>query len=393
MRLLWHSNAPWACTGYGQQTATFAPRLQDAGFDVAISAFYGLQGAPLDWNGIRVYPAGFHPYGNDSLPLHARDWFAGDFSQGLVVTLVDAWVLDPAKLREMRVGCWAPVDHETCPPAVAVALKNSRCLPIAMSRHGESAMKSTGLEPVYVPHGIDTNLFAPRDRDECRRLLNWPQDAFVVGMVAANKGFPPRKGFPEAIAAFARFHRKHPEALLYLHTEPFGIVQGINIPQILQVNGVPASALRFCDPYRYQLGFAPEHMVTAYSAMDVLLNPSYGEGFGIPIIEAAACGTPTISTNFTSMPEVGDVGWIVSGQRTWTEQGSYQMVPSVSEIGQALEQAFTMVHRMRHQARQHAMAYDADHVLKEFWIPALDELAARSSKPVELELPKELALP
>ena len=43
-KLLWHSNAPWAPTGYGQQTGLFAPRLAEK-YDMAISSFYGLEGS------------------------------------------------------------------------------------------------------------------------------------------------------------------------------------------------------------------------------------------------------------------------------------------------------------------------------------------------------------
>jgi glycosyltransferase involved in cell wall biosynthesis len=393
VKLLWHSNAAWASTlaGYGNQTALVTQRLARAGHDVAISAFWGLQGAVLDWQGIRVYPGGFDPYGSQALPLHARDWFGGDPGGGVVITLVDAWVMDPAKLRDLHVGMWAPVDHETCPPRVAVVLRDSGCLPIAMSLHGEQAMRGVGLDPVYAPHGIDTQAFAPRDREECRRLLDWPRDAFVVGMVAANKGYPPRKGFPEAIAAFARFQKRHDQAVLYLHTEPHGVVQGVNLPSILGANGVPQESVRFADPYRYQLGFSQEHMVTAYSGMDVLLNPSYGEGFGIPMAEAQACGTPVISTNATSMPEVGDVGWIVGGQRMWTEQGAYQLVPDIDQLVAALGQAHQMAPRMRERARQHALTYDADRVFAEHWMPVLAVLEARmEGKPVALAPPVEL---
>lgn len=42
-----------------------------------------------------------------------------------------------------------------------------------------------------------------------------------------------------------------------------------------------------------------------YSAADVLLYPSFYEGFGLPILEAMACGTPVITSNTSSLPEVG----------------------------------------------------------------------------------------
>lgn len=48
-----------------------------------------------------------------------------------------------------------------------------------------------------------------------------------------------------------------------------------------------------------------EKLPLLYSAATVLLYPSLYEGFGLPILEAFACGTPVITSNVSSMPEVG----------------------------------------------------------------------------------------
>src|SRR5205823_2035716 len=47
-----------------------------------------------------------------------------------------------------------------------------------------------------------------------------------------------------------------------------------------------------------------EERALLYSAADVLLYPSLYEGFGLPILEAMACGCPVITSNISSMPEV-----------------------------------------------------------------------------------------
>lgn len=48
-----------------------------------------------------------------------------------------------------------------------------------------------------------------------------------------------------------------------------------------------------------------EQLSLLYSAAEVLLYPSLYEGFGLPILEAMACGVPVITSNVSSMPEVG----------------------------------------------------------------------------------------
>lgn len=51
---------------------------------------------------------------------------------------------------------------------------------------------------------------------------------------------------------------------------------------------------------------ADEELPLLYSGAKVLLYPSLYEGFGLPILEAMACGTPVITSNTSSMPEVGE---------------------------------------------------------------------------------------
>lgn len=59
------------------------------------------------------------------------------------------------------------------------------------------------------------------------------------------------------------------------------------------------------DDIRF-IGFVPdEEMAALYSAADAFLFPTLYEGFGIPVIEAQSCGTPVLTSNVSSLPEVG----------------------------------------------------------------------------------------
>ena len=381
MKVLLHSNSPYAPTGYGQQTNQLARNLLADQHGVAISAFYGLSGSILNWEGITIYPAGYDLYGNDVVLAHAQNHFEGDVLGGLIITLVDVWVLSAANMTRANVACWTPVDHDPPPPRVLDFLRAYGGFTLAMSRYGQDALAAEGIESYYVPHGIDTETFAPIDMAQARDTLGFPQDAFIVTMVAANKGYPPRKGFPEAIQAFGRFAAEHEDAFLYLHTDVNGTVEGANIPAILASEKIDPERVKLVDPYHYLVGLPAQHVVNVYSASDVLLNPAYGEGFGIPVIEAQSCGCPVITTNFTAMPELTGAGWIVEGQRFWTMQGSWWKVPDVDAICLALEEAYKREPGVRETAREFALQYDDKRVYAEHWKPALADIEEKMGKP------------
>ena len=326
---------------------------------------------------MRVYPSD-DSWGNRTLRAFARRHGEGDERQCQVITLMDVWTLDHRSLAGMRLASWCPVDHDPIPPLTVAYFELSGARPIAMSRFGEDRMRRVGLDPLYVPHAVDTSVFRPREdeRLDVRDALGVPADAFVVGMVAANKGSAvPRKSFPWVFQAFARFHERHPEAILYLHCEKLGHYDGINMEALAIACGVPLEALRFTDQVEMQVGIAGESLAYLYSLMDVLCSPSMGEGFGIPIIEAQACGVPVIVSDWTSMPELVGAGWKVGGQRHYNAgQGSWFLTPSVQEIEEALERAHAEAAGLRTKAARFAQVYSVERVLEKFWKPVLASL-------------------
>jgi glycosyltransferase involved in cell wall biosynthesis len=378
VRILWLSNAPWAASGYGEQTAMWTTRFQALGHEVAIAANYGLHASTTTWQGMTVYPAN-EDWGNPTIAT-----FAAHHKADVVIALCDAWVMKPDAWPDLEMAIWAPIDHYPIPPAVLAVLQHERVRPIAMSRDGEHWMGKFSLEPLYAPHGVDTSVFRPYPgtKAHARKALSVPQDAFLVGMVAANKGSPqfPRKSWPQAFDAFAQFAREHPDAYLYCHTqaEPRGH-NGIDLFTLAKVTGCPEDRVSFPPEHAWHLGVMDSRFVASlYQAFDVLLNPSMGEGFGIPILEAQACGCPVIASDHSAMTELTQAGWLVKGDRWWDAlQSSFAIVPSIASIHHALESAYEWRNseQLRTDAVEFAQGYDADRVTELYWQPVLEELA------------------
>lgn len=386
-RILWTSNAPWCATGYGQQTAQVIKRLKKEKYEIAIAANYGLEGSsstyPTEYGLIPVYPRGFETYSNDIIPAHTHDWIQGNPEiPNVLITLFDVWVYRGKKWDDFNIASWVPIDHLPCPLEVTEWCKKENVTPIAMSQYGKQMLERSDIESLYVPHAIEktfkpTETITTADKEQItgREFLGIDKDRFVVGMNAANKGVVPnRKAFGENLLAFSMFAQKHKDAILYLHTEAVGAA-GINLIELIHAVGLQKNQYRFIDPYLYRSAMSQEIVAATYTAMDVFLGVSMGEGFGIPTIEAQACGTRVIVSEFAASTELVGDGWLVEGQPFWDPmQKSFQHMPSVPSIVESLEKAYDKGQNRSQQAIDFAKQYDADTVFETHWKPILKQI-------------------
>ena len=395
MKFLIHANAPTIPTGYGVQCRHLADKLTQAGHEVAVSSTYGHQGGIGSWttphgHDVRLYPSGYEINSPDVVVGHAEHWFEGDPKSGWIIFLVDIWGMKrPVLMRTLRdfnVISWCPVDHWPVPPHTIEALQGIGAVPLAMCEFGQQQLTRSGLDAALAPLAVDTDTYRPsysyrvdgRDIDS-RTLFDLPLDAFVVGMVAMNKDPQDRKGFGEAFQAFAEFWKRHHDAVLFVHTDAAGGAGGLDLRQLAAYAGVPQHALVFSNQYGYRLGLPPDMLACAYTAMDVLLAPSRGEGFCVPLIEAQACGTPVIASDFTAQSELIGPGWSIGGQLQFNPtQSAYYQTASIADIIDRLEDAYeslaTDPDGWQRRSREFAEQYSVDRVWNDYWMPFLATL-------------------
>jgi glycosyltransferase involved in cell wall biosynthesis len=138
-----------------------------------------------------------------------------------------------------------------------------------------------------IPAGVDTSKFHPLNvsTDMGRYIL-------FVGSLE------PRKNLFGLLKAWDEINERHPNISL--------VIAGTSGSAFRRLS-YPSSA----DRVRW-IGYVPETDLPAlYAGAELFILPSFDEGFGLPVLEAMACGTPVIASNGGALPEmVGDAGMI-----------------------------------------------------------------------------------
>ncbi|MCM8709671.1 glycosyltransferase family 4 protein [Clostridium sp. SYSU_GA19001] len=150
-------------------------------------------------------------------------------------------------------------------------------------------------EKVFVTHLAAENIYRPLDSDECYNLVQTQYGIYGEYILYVG-GFSPRKNIIGLIEAFSKFKNKYKHDVKLVIAGKQGKSYEIYKKRSIDL-GVENSVI---FP-----GFIPiEHMPYVYNACKVLVYPSFYEGFGLPPVEAMACGVPVITSNVTSIPEV-----------------------------------------------------------------------------------------
>lgn len=205
-----------------------------------------------------------------------------------------------------------------------------------------------------IHNGIDLDAFVQSARRSFRVEWNIPPHAPVLGFVGQ---LDERKGLGVLLSAFELILSRIPEARLVLAGE--GPLREMIESEVREKGWERNVVLA---------GFVDD-VAAMMQALDVLVLPSYWEGFGIVIIEAMACARPVITTNISSMPEIVDDG------RT-----GYLIAPgeahALAEYAVALLHDQSLRERMGEAARKRVV----EHFSHDKMIDRLEELFKREVK-------------
>ncbi len=185
--------------------------------------------------------------------------------------------------------------------AIRHAARHARALVCVSQVTAERLASSCDVRaPVVVaPHGVDHQRFTPDEPTEgadgaLLRSMGIPTERSLVAFVGT---LEPRKGLTPLVAAFDRVASARPDVVLVLAGQP-----GWGMSETERA----LAEARFGDRI-IRTGYLPDEAVPALLRQAaVAVYPALEEGFGLPALEALACGAPLVTTEGTAMAEFAE---------------------------------------------------------------------------------------
>jgi len=367
-------------SGFGAVTSNIFDRLADRGWDIHTLA--------INWRGdhwdtpqklyLPTQKIGTDLYGKsryieligklmpDAIvfindPAVVRDsLLANPFDEGLAI-----WrgVKTGDQAYRVPIIGYMPIDGYDSPGSWDVLL--GRVARVAMTKFGrDTAMP----EADVVWHGVDTKVFRPRDKKQSKALLGFDPDRFLILRVDKNSL---RKDYAATWKALRPILRRYKDIDVHFHCAP------------RSDDGYDLDALRFSDEdirdrvsfsqnLTGYLGWDEEALATLFSAADMFVSTSWGEGFGLNPLQAMAAGTPVIAQDCSAITEVvGDGGILIPPlMRITTPMGQDQCLPDIPAFTKAIERLYLGAGSLR-KLREKAVIQAA----KFSWDIATDRMA------------------
>jgi glycosyltransferase involved in cell wall biosynthesis len=153
----------------------------------------------------------------------------------------------------------------------------------------------------FLPHGINMEVFQPREGKGVKVGMALPKDCMMLGVVMTNQA---RKDWALAMDVIARVAQKVPELKVWCKTD--------SIDRHWDMRALVTDFKVWDNVVLDMTPLTDTDMSYMYSACDLTFLPSLGEGFGYPIVESLACGTPCLHGNYAGGAElVPDLHWLI----------------------------------------------------------------------------------
>lgn len=351
-RVLVVSEAHYVHSGFGTYGKELLTRLAKTGkYELAEFASYGkyslVDKESLDWLFYANMPEddekaeGYDPNGAAQFGAWRFDRVCLDFKPDIVLCYRDPWMdtfVKNAPVRPYFHWVWMPtVDSEPQKQEWVHTFSETDAL-LVYSEFGQRVLEKQANKDLKIlgcaSPGIDPSIYKPVDDKRAHKeSFGLDPDCFIVGTVMRNQK---RKLFIELMKSFRIFLDNAPKEIasktyLYLHTS-YPEKNGWDIADGIISTGLsgkvlmtylcrncgnfkpiffegPITKCKHCGAFAAQcpnvtLGLSVPDLVKIYNLFDLYVQYAICEGFGMPQVEAGACGVPLAATNYSAMEDV-----------------------------------------------------------------------------------------
>jgi glycosyltransferase involved in cell wall biosynthesis len=388
-RVLWVGEASFLSTGFSTYGLEILKRLHATGkYDLCELGVYAhpqderIVGMP--WGFVPAMPHRDDEKGRqayDSCPTYQfGEWRFEEaclaFKPDIVCDVRDWWMMEFQERSPFR-----PYYHWAIMPTVDAAPQDEQWLAtftnadavFTYSDWAQGVLREQGRGHINLkgsaPPGADLETLRPvRDRRANREEMGVDPDCFVVGTVMRNQR---RKLYPDLVVAFAEFLKRAPADLakktyLYIHTAWPDL--GWDIPRLVTEAGIGGrcvftyrcracghvfpsffadtrAACRRCGAHaagfpHSQNGISRADLGRVMNLFDVYVQYANSEGFGMPQVEAGACGVPVMAVDYSAMSDVvrklGGYPIRLAGKVRESETHCWRAVPDNNDLADKL---------------------------------------------------------
>lgn len=347
-KILFISEAAYLNTGYAKYSKEVISRIHQTGkYDIAEFSIYGSPEDPrrssIPWKNYSNLPESGNEKQASLYSSNQSNQFGAwrfervclDFEPDIVFTIRDFWMdsfIYHSPYRRIFSWAWMPTVDASPQNQEWIDMFSNADYILTYSDWAKSIIEKqsgSSINTIGVASPSAADCFIPMDKEKIRNEFNIRNDVKIIGTVMRNQR---RKLFPVLIQSFSEYLKRsnNTNTFLYLHTSfPDA---GWNIANLLHENNVSSRVLmtyvcekckhieasffrdskKVCSkcrsysstPSNVGNGVTDEALAKIYNLFDLYVQCANSEGFGLPQVEAAACGIPIACTNYSAMEDL-----------------------------------------------------------------------------------------
>jgi glycosyltransferase involved in cell wall biosynthesis len=347
-KVLFISEAAYLNTGYAKYSKEVISRIHASNkYDIAEFSVYGGIDDPrrknIPWKNYANMPDPNNEQEVNAYNSNPMNQFGAwrfervclEFEPDIVLSIRDFWMdsfIYHSPYRRIFSWAWMPTVDASPQNQEWIDMFSDVDYVLTYSDWAKKTLEEQGgtrLNTVGVASPSAAPCFIPMDRDAIREEFNLRSDVKIIGTVMRNQR---RKLFPALIESFSKYLEESGEknTFLYLHTSfPDA---GWNLAELIHQNNISSKVLmtyicenckhveasffrdsrKVCSkckqysstPSNVGNGATDEDLAKIYNLFDLYVQSANSEGFGLPQVEAAACGIPIACTNYSAMEDV-----------------------------------------------------------------------------------------